>query len=136
MKDHSVETTDEFSFILRPSAIPMAGIGVFTTHAIKKGIKMKISPENIQIRRLRGSEIPQLFKGFCIAEEGGWYKCPAQFNHMEIGWFINHSDRPNLERREDGWYSLREIEAGEEILIDYNALNEPEDQKEPYYKHK
>ena len=31
-------------------------------------------------------------------------------------------------------YALEDIKAGEEILIDYNCLNEPEHLKEDYYK--
>lgn len=134
MDNHSADLTDEFSFILKPSNIPLAGIGVFTTHAINQGIKIRLSPQDSQFRRLQRSEIPELFHRYCIAEKDGWYICPRQFNAIEIGWYLNHSFTPNLEGRDDGWYTLRKIAAGEELLIDYNTFNEPEAEKESYYK--
>jgi SET domain-containing protein len=33
----------------------------------------------------------------------------------------------------DDFYALRDIAAGEEILIDYNELSEPEDKKDAFY---
>ncbi len=54
---------------------------------------------------------------------------------MEIGWYLNHSNNPNVERRADGnLYTIRKIEAGEEILVDYNQYKEPEDLKDPCCK--
>lgn len=54
----------------------------------------------------------------------------------KIGWYINHSREPNIHKiGEDHIVTSRAIKAGEEILIDYNQLNEPEHLKEDYYKH-
>lgn len=125
--------TDEFSFVLKPSTIPGAGIGVFATHSIAKGSQIKLFPDNSHTRRLKEKDIPELFRQFCIAEEDDWYKCPMQFNQMEIFWFTNHSANPNIEWR-DGWYTLKKIEPGDEIFIDYNTFAEPAEKKEAYYR--
>jgi SET domain-containing protein len=56
---------------------------------------------------------------------------------MEIGWFLNHSETPNIIKKSDGLvYAVTDIQAGDEILMDYNQLNEPESMKESYYKNK
>lgn len=130
---HSSFETDEFSFMLKPSHIINGGVGVFTTHEIAEGIKIHVVPKDSRSRQLKGHQIPDIFKDHCIAEENDWYRCPLHFNRMEIGWYINHSFSPNIEKRHDGFYTMRLIAAGEEIVMDYNSLNEPENKKAPYY---
>ncbi len=129
-----MQKTSEFSFTLKPSTIPEAGIGVFVVHPVAAGVRLKVLPDGFQSRRLRRKDIPDAFMRHCIAKEGGWYLCPPMFNRMEIGWYMNHSTEPNTEVRDDGYYALRDLQEGEEILIDYNQLGEPEAQKEAYYK--
>jgi SET domain-containing protein len=54
---------------------------------------------------------------------------------MEVGWYLNHSFEPNAACKEpDEFYASRDITAGEEVLIDYNSLDEPEDKKDDFYK--
>ncbi len=53
---------------------------------------------------------------------------------MPIGWYLNHAKVPNASRDKSyRWYASRDIKAGEEITIDYNSLEEPEEAKEGYY---
>ncbi|MCA9370379.1 MAG: SET domain-containing protein-lysine N-methyltransferase [Candidatus Peregrinibacteria bacterium] len=62
-------------------------------------------------------------------------ECPKYFNHMEIGCYLNHAKNPNaMHDKEYRYYALQDIHAGEEITIDYNTLEEPEEDKESYYK--
>lgn len=126
--------TDQFSFVLKPSTIPNAGIGVFATHEINSDVRIITHPhQQFQFKRLKRDEIPETFRVYCIAEPDDWYRCPLFFNQMEIGWYINHSDTPNTMKKADGLYSSCCIAAGDEIFIDYNILNEPHDKKESYY---
>jgi SET domain-containing protein len=55
---------------------------------------------------------------------------------MYIGWYLNHSKAPNADWDDDlaGYVSVREIAAGEEILIDYDLFEEPHDKKEGFYR--
>jgi SET domain-containing protein len=53
---------------------------------------------------------------------------------MEVGWFLNHSDKPNAYHENYEYYALRDIKEGEEITIDYNSLEESEESKEYYYR--
>lgn len=121
LSDESRET-DELSFVLRPSGI--AGVGVFITHPVKKGTYLALFLDDT-IRRVSHEEMeknPQL-KGYCVfygVERKDYYCVPHTFSKMEIGWYLNHSPTPNAERN-DGWRAARDIAAGEEITIDYEA---------------
>lgn len=135
MKDY----TDEFSFMLKPSSIPGAGIGVFAVHGIKSETMLKINKEGGESRILDINDIPEPLRHFGIALPElpeGKRKVPKEFNHLWFVWYLNHSDNPNAELREgeNAYYSTKDIQAGEEILIDYNAFGEPHDVKADYYK--
>lgn len=52
---------------------------------------------------------------------------PPSLNRLSVGWYVNHSDRPNLEAGDDGRFrTLRAIRAGEELTADYRTfVDEP-----------
>lgn len=124
-------TWTEFSFILQPSSL--GGIGVFATHDIPKGTQVfsnKSSP-----RKLKINEVPPALIKYCIYLDDEYCLCPERFDRMEIGWYLNHSDHPNIKKQAENYVvAIRDIKAGDEILMDYNDLNEPEHLKEDYYK--
>lgn len=124
----AVEWT-EFSASLKPS--PNQGIGVFATHDIPQGTKLFSNP-NFRLYQLK--ELPEDLRKYChfLSEEVGLG--PERFDRMEIDWFINHSKVPNVaETEENYWIAVKDIKAGEELLMDYNQLNEPDHLKEWYY---
>lgn len=120
----------EFSFILKPCA---AGIGVFATHDIAAGTKLltgKFRGRNMKIK-----DVPADFIKYCVFINEEDCLCPQRFDRMDIAWFLNHSHQPNIAKvAQNRVEALRDIKTGEEILIDYNELHEPEHMKEPYYK--
>jgi SET domain-containing protein len=125
--------TTEFSFILKPAE---HGIGVFATHDIKKGTFLRLfgnegRDRNNSVRRKK-KDVPTLFHKYCV-DRGEQVACPADFGHMEIGWHLNHSRTPNTYHKNYHYYSSRDINEGEEITVDYNTLEEPEESKESYY---
>lgn len=123
----------EFLFILKPSSIIGAGIGVFATVYIPKG--MTVFSGKFQPRKIKTKQVPSEFIKYCVFVDDEECLCPERFDRMEIGWYLNHSDQPNIAKNSTGSVTaLRDIQAGEEILIDYNNLNEPEHLKEAYYK--
>lgn len=127
---NSIESA-EFSFILKPSSI--AGIGVFATHDILEGTHL--FKGNFFPRTMKIKNVPAAFVKYCIFLNNEECLCPERFDRMEIGWFINHSDTPNIVKiAEKTIIAVRDIKAGEEIFINYNQLNEPEHLKESYYK--
>jgi|SRR3989344_2728807 len=128
----SSNITNEFSFILKPS---QHGIGVFAAQDIKKGTFLRLfatdeHPEESRI--LNKKDVPELFRSYCI-DKGDKLACPEDFGWMKIGWYLNHSKTPNAKYENWECFATRDILAGEEILIDYNTLEEPKEAKEDYY---
>lgn len=116
--------TDEFSFLLRPSP---HGVGVFAAHGIRAGTPLRLYDETSgteMSRRVRTDSVQGEFIKYCIpCEEDGWVTRPADFGKMDLVWFLNHGDTPNAGHNGDYAYrAIRDIAAGEEILIDYYAL--------------
>lgn len=50
---------------------------------------------------------------------------------MDIGWHLNHSKNPNAGHKNYDYYALKDIQKGEEIVIDYETLEETELELKP-----
>lgn len=52
---------------------------------------------------------------------------PPTLNMLSVGWYVNHSDTPNVEAGDDARFrALRRIRAGEELTADYRTfVDEP-----------
>ncbi len=126
------EKTTEFSFVLKPATY---GVGVFATHDIKEGTYLRLfgNDDKGGDRRRPKNEIPELFQEYCI-DKGDSMIALKDFGSMPVGWYLNHSKNPNTINKEYHYYASRDIKAGEEITIDYNTLEEPEESKEGYYR--
>jgi SET domain-containing protein len=144
-KEGSSMEWSEFSFMVKPSRL--GGVGVFAVHDIPAGTTVFRSDHNP--RKLKINDIPEPFRQYCIYISDEECYGPERFDRMEIGWYINHSANPNIARKNAvsfnetiknptarTMHALRDIKAGDEILIDYNDLDEPEHIKEDYYKRK
>jgi SET domain-containing protein len=126
-------TVNEFSLILKPSTIPDAGIGVFAAEDIIKGAEVFTVVDSPAVLRPK-SEVPAEFEKFCIEQDDDMYLAPKRFDRMEVTWFLNHSYKPNIVRNGDVYHAIRDIKKGEEVIMDYNDIGEPEHLKEDYYK--
>ena len=122
-RKQSANRTTHTSFVLRPSSIE--GVGVYATHDIEANVQLDLwgdEPEN----RCHVSEIhadsADLISRYGVFLDGVvWF--PPRFNRMAIGWYLNHSDSPNVEwRADDQIYSAKAISAGDELTIDYRLL--------------
>ena len=123
------DTTTEFSFILKPSK---HGVGVFTTHPIKKGVHLRLFQDKPRV--LKRKDVPEIFLHYCVAKNKDEIYAAKDFAQMEVGWYLNHSRDANAFCETDlNCFATRDIAAGEEILINYNELDEPEEYKEDYY---
>jgi len=48
---------------------------------------------------------------------------PPTLNMLSVGWYVNHSDRPNVEAGDDARFrALRRIRKGEELTADYRTF--------------
>jgi SET domain-containing protein len=130
-----METTNEFSFVLKPS---VHGIGVFAAHDIMAETYLRLfgnedKTNDVSVIRNK-KDVPEFFRTYCV-DRGEELLCPADFGCMELGWHVNHSSTPNAHHKNYEFYALRDIKAGEEITINYNTLEEPDNSKEEYYNH-
>jgi hypothetical protein len=118
-------TTDEFSFVLRPSKL--SGVGVFCTHGIAEGTRLALFPD-LRPRYVSSARLerdPRL-RAFCQVygvDVGGGSVVARSFGHMHVGWYLNHSEEPNARHERFRYYASRDIDAGEEITIDYRGLD-------------
>ncbi len=69
----------------------------------------------------------QLYSDFAVLD-GENYICPSDLSELTVGWFFNHSDKPNvgcrlLNTRSGGFdfYALDYISVGSELLLHYDA---------------
>jgi hypothetical protein len=106
------------------------GVGVLAIRDIPRGTELfRGEDERVvwvrlaAIRRLP-PELRRLYTDFGMA----WGKrigVPRTLNMLSVGWYLNHSARPNTEADEDGrFHTLRRIRKGEELTADYRTFSE------------
>ncbi len=117
--------------MLKPSTIE--GIGVFAIQRISKGSREMFStphPEDnwIKLSKIEVSELPAhakfLVENYCLYDADHYFVPDYGFKKMDVSLYLNHSDTPNIISINDGEYfeATRDIESGEELLIDYGGL--------------
>lgn len=75
------------------------------------------------VRRLPAA-IRQLYEDFGMVW-GDRIGVPPTLNMLSVGWYVNHSGRPNVEAGEDGRFrALRRIRKGEELTADYRTFTD------------
>lgn len=120
-----------FNTYVRLMPSTLHGIGVFAVRDIPKGCRDLFSHEQGAWHTLKMDEVKslpdssrQLVETYCLFDEDLYY-VPAQgFKSMDLSLFLNHSDEANIRSVDEGAYfeALREIKAGEELLIDYGEI--------------
>ena len=114
---------------LAPS--PIHGIGVVALTAIPAGTSDLFAPMTAEwpavplaeIERLP-AHVRKLIDTYCLQDAGMAYLPPNGFKIVDLVVYLNHSDTPNLRQMDGGshFLTLRDIAAGEELLIDYGSL--------------
>ena len=69
-------TTDCFSFILKPSTIPNGGVGVFVLHDVANDTYMELFLKDFQEELHDATEIPKELRGYCLHQQNGKILCP------------------------------------------------------------
>jgi hypothetical protein len=119
--------------MLRLLPSPVHAVGVFTTEPVRRGERLPLwDSDDWRFVSLAEADADPEMRAFrdvyCVRVDGG-YNCPLAFNRMSIGWYMNHSDDPNVHSSAElnfEYYALRDIAAGEEILCDYRQLSPEE----------
>ncbi|AMV24995.1 SET domain protein [Gemmata sp. SH-PL17] len=115
-------------FRLKPSTIEGAGVGVFAATNIPKGAVLTGLFAEDDVRRLTWEEfaaldVPAEIKENFVTRYETECFLPKCLNRMSVGWYLNDSEDPNLGHDANYiYFALRDIVAGEELLIRYDDL--------------
>ncbi|MFN8280235.1 MAG: SET domain-containing protein [Saprospiraceae bacterium] len=120
----------EETFIrLQPSGIH--GTGVFAIRDIPAGSDNFFSDSEDEWIHLTYSDVGSLptssqflIETYCLFDHLGYFVPAHGFEKMDLSLFLNHSDTPNIASVNDGesFVALRQIHAGEELLVDYGTI--------------
>lgn len=126
------ELSERTYVMLRPS--PVAGVGVFAVRDIPKGCRDMLTAHTpdpntyITLSRAEVEALPshaqQLIENYCLFDADQYYVPERGFKTLDLVCFLNHDDTPNVASVDDGAFfeALRDIHAGEELLVDYGKL--------------
>ena len=117
--------------MLRPS--PVAGVGVFAVRDIPVGCRDMFTPprgdeEFVAVPRsqldAQPAHLRALIENYCVYDATTYWVPQAGFRALDLSLYLNHSDTPNVCAVDEGAYfeALRDIAAGEELLVDYGTL--------------
>jgi len=108
------------------------GVGVRAIRDIPKGTLVfrgesgrVVWVSRAAVRRLPAA-IRSLYEDFGMVWEDR-IGVPPSLNRLSVGWYVNHSEEPNVEAGDDGRFrALRRIRKGEELTADYRTfVDEP-----------
>lgn len=114
---------------IKPSSIH--GIGVFAIRDIPKGCRNIFGPETEAWTELSFEEVEalpehsrHLIETYCLFDDKNYFVPADGFKAMDLALFLNHGDEPNVVSVNEGAFfeAIRDIAAGEEILVDYDQL--------------
>jgi len=116
---------------LRPS--PIHGVGVFAIRDIPAGIDpfegcfrgRSIRLSEAELEGLH-TEVRAIVDDFFVTRWGWIWAGSRGPNAIDIQYYLNHSERPNMLARDEGsWFvTARDISAGEELTVDYATFND------------
>lgn len=104
------------------------GVGVIAIRDIPAGTRVFRGEDErvVWVQRARVRRLPTALRA--LYEDFGmlWRDqlgVPRTLNMLSVGWYLNHSERPNVEADEDGrFHALRRIRRGEELTADYRTF--------------
>jgi uncharacterized protein len=104
------------------------GVGAIAIRTIPKGAQpfRGEREQAVWLPRARVRRLPEavraLYEDFGMVD-GARIGVPPNLNQLSVGWYVNHSPRPNLVADEDGRFrALRRILPGEELTADYRTF--------------
>lgn len=128
MRKHIIESIKYESYVrLRPSTV-CDGVGVFALRPIKKGVTLFAEAlpdiefclwENLKEVH---PNVLNYLRTMCNTTDKGLYLSQT-INNINLSYYVNHSIEPNVlhDKVVDKFYTIRDIEEGEEILCIYSA---------------
>lgn len=117
------------------------GVGVFAVRNISAGINPFMGTRTAQDEWIKipesevykNPDIPEavrlMIEDFFIWKNGFIYFPPLGMNELGIGYFVNHSNNPNLREKNKEFVTLREVKAGEELTVNYETYSDTDIEK-------
>ena len=115
---------------LKPSKI--SGVGVFAVRDIPKnqnpfqGIKYNYHELKTSDFKNFDKEVLKMIDNlFVIGKNGKVWVPESGLNGMDVSFFVNHSENPNLKTIDDGsnFITLRKVKKGEELTVSYGTYD-------------
>jgi len=110
---------------------PVHGIGVFAIQPIPKGCRTIFSGGQEEWIKLPIKEVEalpdharSLIETYCLFDDENYFVPESGFKLIDPVIYLNHSSVPNILSINDGeaFEALRDIAAGEELLVNYTDL--------------
>ena len=107
------------------------GIGVFAIRDIPAGVNPFEGDDGAMVRvpvaeveRIAEPALREVYVDFCPVEDGA-YLAPVNLNLLTTGWYMNHSEKPNVASRLGiEFVAMRLILEGEELTTDYSHFSD------------
>jgi hypothetical protein len=106
------------------------GVGVLAIRDIPAGVAVfrgeseRVVWVSRAVVRKLPAELRRLYTDFAMVW-GDRLGVPYTLNMLSVGWYLNHSEEPNVEADDDGrFHSLRRIRKGEELTADYRTFSD------------
>ena len=102
------------------------GVGVFAIHEIPAGVTLfegdngatVMVPVSV-VEEIADEAVRRMYLDFC-PQEGTAFIAPRDFNQLTMGWYLNHSNTPNVSVDADGRFRTKYLICkGEELTTDY-----------------
>jgi SET domain-containing protein len=123
------ELENDTYVMLKPSGVH--GIGVFAIRPIPRGCRTMFSRGQGEWIKLPIADVEalpahsrELIETYCLFDEEDYYVPDYGFKLMDLVNYLNHSNNPNIASVNEGeeFEALRDIETGEELLLDYGHI--------------
>ena len=114
----------ETAFLVAPSKVEGCGISALTD--LPQGTVLHLlhgeGPEVREDAQPGDPDyLPDELLKYCFRRGDGKLHQPVSFNALECGYFMNHSDTPNVGWDDSlgEWVALQDIKKGDELFFDY-----------------
>jgi hypothetical protein len=119
---------------LRPSSV--SGVGIFAIRDIPKGVNplknflkcryVEVDPKLVFENEKIDPAVKKLVNDMYVVAEGKLNLWEGGLNALDIGFFINSSEHPNMvaESGAESFVAMRDIKKGEELFVDYGTYAE------------
>ncbi len=131
IKEHILLNLQHTYCRIQPSSIH--GVGVFAMRDIAQGTSLfdGASTSNGELLtrdeiKTLPREVQQFLYDFLVSDKNGNVEVPPNgIVGLDMSFYLNHSDSPNLETKDEGetFTANREIKKGEELTVDYKTFD-------------